>query len=315
MAHGRTSWPLHLPEATFLDLPLEIRNEIYRYSLIASKSITVWSGNKLHDREDVQRDQFFRKISLISCTAVETEVTALHNLSLGLLRCNRIVAHEAVVIFYRWNTFHFASDDNWNPLYVFLQMIGEDNSGQLRNLHIEMLQPRRIWQHIDGTCTTLGNWLFRKVLPYHQHPHKVSGKLVEGKVDDVDPAIEACFRILGKDGPALTLALILAPEYVPGVQLWTDQQDSDLGRWSMEIPDLVERFRQEYTAERGTKSRIEMLWKGNCARAQFTEKKEAIQNIGWEILDAKEAEDSHYNFEHPRLMMQFTLRRKPLTAA
>ena len=147
-------------------------------------------------------------------------------------------------------------------------MIGKENRFHLRNLEIGMIQPEQVWQYSDGTRTSRESWMFRRVLPCYRHPREISENITEGIVDNVDPAIEVCFRILGKDGPAVTLVISLPTATVPGVQSWYDEQRPDRNRWSMELPDITETFKQDYTGKSRTQCCIEVLWKGDYPRMQ-----------------------------------------------
>ena len=126
-------------------------------------------------------------------------------------------------------------------------------------------------------------------------------------VDYLSPAIEACFRILGKHGPALTLRLALERGFLPGATMWHDQQVDDAFPWdSLEVPELVERARREFTA-----GRVAVLWEGEGLRDMFRAQEGDLERKGWEIVDAKEgAILRDYRNWPPILTMHFTLRRK-----
>lgn len=309
----RKGLPLGLsvsPRRSFLELPRELRDKIYRYSLIESEPITVWSGTHGEDEEIPNPPGIF---TLRSWKTVDTNVTTLDRSTLSLLWCNRKVACEAAATLYRWNTFHFVGGNNWNPLYAFLQMIGEENRYSLRSIKMQMCKPKQVWQHLDGTRTSLDSWLFREVIPPIEYMHRHSTPIVKGLVDNLDPAIEACFRILGKNRPALTLMLILDRHYLPGVEVLFDEQHPDRYRFSMDLPVMMETFRQDFTADSGTASRVEILWQGECLKDQFTDQTKLIQESGWEIMDVKEGHNLHDTY--PVLTILFTLRIKKLPVA
>ena len=299
---------------SFLDLPREIRDEVYRYSLVDSKFITIWNGKQTIESPDLGESS--ERCSESTSTFLETTAVKFHDLALGLLRCNRTVASEACVVFYRSNIFHFIGHEVWSPVYLFLEMIGYKNRDYLRYLEIQMHQPQQVWQHPDGTrTTTVYDWRHRKVVPSSGHLSMEPERFVEGIVDHVDPAIRACFRILGKKRRTLTMTLNLDKHYLPGAQLYQDEQRSDNPYpFGMELPDMIEVFRQRYTTEPGTKSCVEVLWKGECIRERFTEQQQLVQKVGWEIIDIRETEHPLDRYG-PMFVTAFTLRRKELIVA
>ena len=307
----RKGLPLSLsisPRPSFLDLPRELRDRIYYYSLVASGPITVWSGT----HEEDEYTNFHGDMTSRSVETVDISMSVIDRSAVSLIRCNRQVSREAAAMFYRWNTFRFLGHDNWNPLYAFLHMIGEENKSNLRILEMEMHEPKQVRQHPDGTLTDTNYWRFRRVLALSPRLQTTPIPYLNGQIEYLDPAIEACFRILGKDRPALTLMLILTPHYLPGVRVMLDEQNPEDYFFSLDIPVMIEKFRQDLTANSGTKSRVEILWKGGCFRDRFVDQIKLIQNSGWMIIDAKE-ECTHRD-TYPVFMMLFTLRRKELSA-
>ena len=302
------------PRPTFLDLPRELRDQVFYYSLVTPEPITVWLGTS---QAPWNRSEGNHTVATSSST--DTQLTTL----LSLLRCHRTVASEAATTFYKSNTFRFVGDDNWSPLYMFLQMIGEKNRGHLRDLVLRMPKPEQVWQHLDGTYTSLGmfdntyaslgSWYSRRVCPSDEVPIGQLSPAVEGTVDRLDPAIKACFRILGRSGPPLTLTLMMDRGLLPGVQLLFNEQHPHYFDWSMVVPDIIERFRQAFTNTSGQASRVEVLWKGKCPKEAFARQMELVQRVGWEIADLKEAEEKNHNYT--QTLTIFILRRKSLTIA
>ena len=308
----RIQWRKGLPlglsisrRTSFLDLPQDIRDNVYHHSLVVSESITVWS--RTHGDDDNTLN-FPGNVTLRSWKTVNTSETVIDCLTLSLLRCNRQVSCEAAAILYRRNIFRFMGANSWNSLYVFLQMIGEENKRNFRNLEMEILTPKPLWQHPDGTLTTLHSWRFREVTPFDPRFQSNSTPIVPGLVDRLDLAIEACFRIFGKDRSSLTLILILNKYYLPGVQVMFDEQYEYC--FSLDLPLMIENFRQDLIANPGATSQVEVLWKGECLRDYFANQMGLIQESGCVIIDAKERY-IHYD-TYPIHAMLFTLRRKEL---
>ena len=321
----RKGQPLGLslsPRIGFLDLPLELRNQIYRHSLVASEPITVWSGSIGESEEDPGNHPAF--LILTSWTKVEAAIPNLYELDWALFRCNRQVSREAAATLYQFNTFRLQNSSPdvpgashghscWNALYVFLQMIGEDNRSHLQSLDLHLPKPTQVWQHADGTRTSLTSWQFRQVIPQSEYLQRYSAPVAEGMVDHVDPAMEACFRILGKTGSALSLVLRLDPHLLPGAQMMFDEQHPDSHHFGLDLPILIEHLRRDFTADSGTASRVDVLWKGECLRDRFTDQMGRIQDQGWVIVD--QAEGSVGHDRHAVLTMRFTLRRKEASRA
>ena len=313
----RISWrkgrPLSLsisPRKDFLDLPRELRDKVYYYSLSASEPIMVWSGRpEMDDDKDDPSD----RLTMRSYKAVEPRSTTLDHLALSLLLCNRQVSHEVAPILYHWNTFRFAGDRTWSALYVFLQMIGEESRDSLRSLELQIPQPQRVWQYADGTYTSLTDWPFREVIAQSAYLQRNSPPFAEGRVDHLDPAIEACFRILGRNRLPLSLVLELDMHFLPGLTMFHDPHSYGDWDFSLDLPVVIEKCRQELTADSGATSKVEVLWKGECWRDQFTRQTKRIQDKGWVILDAKEGYIPHDTY--PQYTMQFTLRRKEESVA
>ena len=317
----RISWrkglPLGIcvsPRVGFLDLPRELRDKIYHYSLVVSEPITVWSGTHEED-DDILRSDSPRSVTRRSRTTVDTHSPILHHLALSLLYCNRQVCYEALAILYLYNTFRFTGDSNWNPLYAFLQMIGEENRRRLRSLEMQIPQPMHVWQHADGTRTSMHGWRFSEVIAQGAFAQSSSLSIVGQikMVDHLDPAIEACFRILGKNRPSLSFVLVLDRHYLPGVRVMYDEQHRYAYCFSLDMPVMIEKCRQHFTADHGVTSQVEVLWKGECIRDQFTKQTTLIQDKGWVIVEAKEGYIHHDRY--PLDTMLFTLRRKETSVA
>lgn len=230
---------------------------------------------------------------------------------LGLLRCNHVVGREAAAIFYQWNTFRVTGYDVWNPFYRVLKTIGNENRSKLRRLIVNIPRPKRLEQDSHGVRK-----MFEWYMPFERvhscgHPEI---RTLDSEHHYLDPAIEACFRILGKPGSNITLEIVLPAGFVPGAEVWIESQVPDFYCWnSIEILDSIERSRKEFG------SRVEVVWKGSGLRHLFLQQKELIQERGWEILEAKEGEISpqapaHFPQWGPILTVLFVLRRKESAA-
>jgi hypothetical protein len=145
----RRGEPLSLIKYTsvsFLDLPREIRNQIYYHVLFLPDPITVCSMHYEYTTES--RDG---RHSLIESITMDPIYPILAPPMLALMYCNRQVAVEATASFYNLNTFRFAGHDTWQPMYQWLSIIGAGARAQLRNLMVEVQRPRRLTQDRHGS--------------------------------------------------------------------------------------------------------------------------------------------------------------------
>ena len=298
------------PRKGFLNLPRELRDKVYCYSLSSLDPIVVWSGSLGQDDDKYESSG---SLTIRYWKTVEAKSANLNHLALSVLLCNRQVSREAARILYRWNTFRFTGDHNWSPLYAFLRMIGEESRDSLRSLELQMSQPQRVWQHADGTRTSLCTWPFPEVIAQSAYLQRDTPPFAEGTVDDLDPAIEACFRIIGKNGSPLSLVLLLDMHLLPGLEMLHDLHCGTEWTFSLDLPVVIERCRQEFTADSCGTSQVEVLWKGECWGDRFTSQTRFIRDNGWVILDAKRR---YIDLDrHPIFTMLFTLRRKEHWAA
>lgn len=93
--------------ASFLSLPGEVRNKVYKHLLISEKTITPWKGG--------------------------------HGLSPTILATNSLVNQEASALLYGENSLFLAPDYPQRDVAEdFLASIGELNAGKIRSLYLEV---------------------------------------------------------------------------------------------------------------------------------------------------------------------------------
>ena len=290
---------------------------IYFYGLVASEPITVWSGTYRDEDSlsETYRDEesldHLGKVTRKSWKTVDTNITASDDFALGLLLCSQQISRDAAATLYRQNTFRFMGDDNWSPLYAFLVMIGPENRRNLRNLEMQMPKPKQVLQHPDGTRTSLDDWPFSEVIPFNRRLLYHSTPNEDGCVDHLDPAIEACFRIFGKSRPALTLTLRLDRHLLPG--LFDYKHPRDFHYFSMDLPVMIEKLRQDLTTGPSGKSQVDVLWKGECLRGRFADQADKqIRGNGWVIVEREDGYFDHDGLSDNRIILTtlFTLRWK-----
>ncbi|EPE34006.1 hypothetical protein GLAREA_07019 [Glarea lozoyensis ATCC 20868] len=229
--------------------------------------------------------------------------TLLEELAFGLLQASKTIASEAALEFYSGNAFHFGGNPVWNPFYGWLDLIGLKNRSYLRKISLEIVRPQAfIANHLDIRVLALARLDFdfrRQKLVSCSEPTEESDLLF------LDPAIEACFRILGMHGPQLLLKLFLAPLFLPGVHvLWPNFHDRDSECWSslsLHIPRSIEEYRKKFS------SRADVVWFGMGRKEFFYAQADDIRENGWEILETKDMLDGFvYN---PHWETYFMVRR------
>jgi len=268
----------------FLDLPREIRDRIYHEALVALEPIIVCSLDlkpkdylfPIPDDEDrpTHEEKYVQS----------HEDPILGELAMSLFRTSIQIANEAKAVFYSFNTFHIGGTQVWNPLYGFLDMIGSRNRSLLRKISVELDKPERLRTDDHGA---------RLICRQHRFPFQRVVSCGHKKDEDdrnrgaylADPAIEACFRILGTAGSTLEMELQLKPPFLPGVNVWVDDPSSsdEAGHpwYSLELPDFIERCRREFAPG------VELLWTGIGKQDLFLESVEKIEARGWEILETR----------------------------
>jgi hypothetical protein len=188
--------------------------------------------------------------------------------------------------------FRGRGEDTGDPLFGFLDCIGQDNRNDLKNLEIEFNVPRSVHVRPDGIVTNPGGhpWWTCKVLPqYHYH------NAYPDPLDyEVQPAIEACFKILGSYGGVLNLTLDVYHDTLPGTKGGVDRWNS----WSAALLDLIEDFNRQYTTRR-----VLVKWRGSFKQKLYAHYEKDLRR-DWEILEARD--DPGHEEKH------FILRRRLL---
>ncbi|KAI9675765.1 MAG: hypothetical protein M1817_001132 [Caeruleum heppii] len=117
----------------FLDLPPEIRNQIYEQALVSPDPIDLWPESKPDvvdvdlqlGHGDVNRGALVRSLSKFR------PAIAIH-----LLRACRQINREAIPFLFGCNDFRFTNEKGWIMLYVFLTHIGLSNMKHITRLHV-----------------------------------------------------------------------------------------------------------------------------------------------------------------------------------
>lgn len=305
-----------------MNLPQEVRDEIYTLSLNSSSAIIVHSSKLTctwqTDETSAESNKNSRLVMQLKLDQSATR-SSVQDLVLGLLRCNRATTVEASKIFYSKNVFSFIGDHDWTPIITWLEAIGEQNRDYLTSLEATIRRLSTSWQYSDGSRALIRNFRNNEFFP--RSVHFTCPKTVpEGEVENINPAIETVFSILGRYryslGPKLTLTLLLHFDLIPGIIVLTTNEDVEISYFSMDLPNLMEHWCANYTTGHDSRP-VEVLWKAESFREESIGKRNLIEAQGWEILNEEGAERLQIIRNDPREYkpyptMKFTLRRKEL---
>lgn len=131
-----------LQDSPFLNLPAEIREQIYYISLVRDSSIDLWPGKYTEKSPTgevyrLQEDlEFIRK-----------------EMGTGLFTTCKQIYYEASNIFWSRNTFRFSDDIYWFGARRFLAQIGPRAISQLQSLELFVPVMDAVWgdpSHGDG---------------------------------------------------------------------------------------------------------------------------------------------------------------------
>jgi hypothetical protein len=292
---------------TFLDLSRELRDRIYSEALTSPNPIIVCSINidsyEDHSLMARMEPDYFKddegRMIHEDKFIIASKAALLKELAFGLLRASKTIANEAALALYSSNTFHFGGSYVWNPFYGWLDLIGRENRSYLRRISLELVKPRELKSNDLGIRTLGDRYDFRR-------QKVVSCSLpTADALDFVDPAIEACFRTLGRRGPQLKMKLLLERPFLPGVNLWVpnpENYESVLWPWLLlDIPRNLERCRAEFS------NRVDVLWFGKGRKDMFFKHTKEIREKGWDVVKTKEKH--HFSQFLDYWEIDFVLRR------
>lgn len=276
------------PSTNFFSLSREIRDEIYQHALISSEPIIAWSGH--YDIIDgyglAERKKPWSAKSSKLVTSCKLIYSSVSHLSMGLLRCNRLIAAESAQVFYTRNTFAFRRFFAVDLIISWLVDIGLHNRGSLRSMEIELMPPQECWQLPDGSRRGIVNKrYYERVFQRNKNLYLRSGEATEGMVENIHPAIETIFSLLGENkwSPKLTVTFLPESRYLPGYK----EIGSPAQR--MDLPNLIEVFRAKHTSTPGVSREVDVLWKGNgCHLRKVNAAKFPFETNNWEVVEWRE---------------------------
>ncbi|KAH6677606.1 hypothetical protein B0J14DRAFT_584710 [Halenospora varia] len=316
------------PPLTFLSLPREIRDKIYDLALVSVSPIIAWKGSWKFELHYFPKPEGQLVPDLSSCIRwrnIDQEAisASLRPVNVKLILCNKTVSHEAALVFYRKNTFSFLGEHNWDPIVSWLEAIGAENRNSLLLMEIDAYRPDAVWQRSSGERVMEPAGYTREEI-YPRHPYlplpTSENALRYGPVENINPAVETIFILLGRmeSEQKLTIVMQLPLYLYPGARTPRGEWDSSpwRGWYSMDLPNLVEKFRSLHT------QRVEVLWKGEECRQELEDQQAIIERIGWDInvLPSKHDElhpNPEYHGCHPVTgewrIAKYILKRKELT--
>jgi hypothetical protein len=331
--------PSDLRSLNFMSLPREVRDEIYTLTLFSPSPIIVWKGewiNELLDRdaEYTSYADFIARAEHIWRRVIDQSATktSLDSLSTNMLFCTKVISQEAAEVFYKKNTFAFLGHHNWDPVVSWLEMIGGQNRNHLSNLEINAYKPDEVWQRHSGERVEHPDLGSREpIYPRNSHLHVRRRPFKYGLVDNINPALETIFRLLGQreSTQKLTLNFKLCGDYPGEGAIYQEGNQHPQNGWhSMDLPNLIEKFRTLYTLPPSDSSEplVQVLWKGECrplvwhrlddvvSRIVILDHVKNIESHGWELeISPMKEDDSKWKpHDERRHVPTFVMRRKPL---
>ena len=145
-------------DSPFLNLPAEIRNQIYRAALVSPSPIDLCPANYAYDQEDMEANAVLQQRSLAlgkfdnvksvhgsnqpTQVAFRLQSSLQHvrqHLVVQLLSVCRQIYNEAAGYFWSANVWRFTEDEDWEILFRFLLTIGPSATSRVKRL--EALAP------------------------------------------------------------------------------------------------------------------------------------------------------------------------------
>lgn len=242
------------PKLGFMSLPPELRLAIYEQLLITDKTIII--GPRRYPASG-KKSSKTKKNTWCSGTAIRFGV------HLDILRCNKLIQHEAAHVLYSRNAFKIPrlfdgssvvpsrSNKAWLYLVQWLEMIGPRNRRILADLHIGH----------SKECISVDEPLLRKAM-----------------------------RLLGKDKDRRCTLTVQIADYIPGVPFYPGIFPAPTIMASMMFPRMLERVRRGSGKSQG----IEIFWRATVRRNNVPGKWEnlatRIAEQGWEIVEYESCE-------------------------
>jgi len=121
---------------SLLDLPAEVRNLIYHFTLVKDESIDLWPASRHCVNGFLEEGAGPRDHGGDMGIFGQVMRVMRRGLQVNLLRTCKSISSEATPILYGRNEFRFTMEDCWVPLHTFLITIGERNRAFIRSLSV-----------------------------------------------------------------------------------------------------------------------------------------------------------------------------------
>ncbi|PQE30578.1 Ribosomal l32 protein [Rutstroemia sp. NJR-2017a WRK4] len=287
----RPRLPRNFPPLTFFSFPREIRDKIYHYALVSTSHITVWKGKLHYDYvrlyKGAQLIGWGEPTSRLIWRTVSHEETSasLSTININLLFSSKTVSQEAAMVFYNKNAFAFEGDHNWDPIVLWLKTIGIDNRNSLAAVEVCGKRPDQVWQNRFGErLPHPGRWTMEEIYPRHPYLGAPTDGFKYGCVDNINPALEEVFVLLGqRTSEKKTTIIMRTDSRYPGggaISVEPDDPCPEYGWYSMELPNLIEKFLELHCSHSERRS-VEVVWKGLTYQRVLTT--EFMENLGWNV--------------------------------
>ncbi|KAF8852471.1 hypothetical protein BDZ45DRAFT_678333 [Acephala macrosclerotiorum] len=327
---------------TFLDLPREIRDIIYKLVLISPTPLIAWSGMLLEDLTESEVVVDFREWvcwegtpQIFDIHGYQINALPVERLAISMALVSRDVSREAAEVFWSNNSFRFIGDNwLWDTVLQWLIGIGPTNRRYLSHLEFQLRRPQHVWQFSDppGARTQLlerapgHQWSHamamenarEMVYPRNKHlilpkPGSPGGQGLEGVVENISPKLEIVFKMLAQPGKwsKVRLTMLLPSHLVPGKSIPLDAhrrvEISEV--WmGMDLPNVMEVCRQKHVTEGGRD--LEILWKCKDYGREVQSARESLESLGWELMHFRHDSYSTINMDWKT---SFTMKRRPVS--
>lgn len=328
---------------TFLDLPREIRDIIYKLVLISTTPLIAWSGMPLEELSKSKEVVDFREWvfweanpQIFDIYGYLVNALPVERLAISMSLVSRDISREAAEIFWSNNSFRFLGDNwIWDTVLQWLIGIGSINRRYLSHLEFQLRRPQHVWQFLDppGARTQLlerSHGYQRShamaienaremVYPRNKHlilpnPGSAGGQSLEGVVENISPKLETVFKMLAQPGKwsKIRLTMLLPSHLVPGKSILREPRRRRLGpskAWmSMDLPNVMEICREKHVTKWGRD--LEILWKCKDYGKDVQVARESLESLGWELMHFRHDSYSTLNMDWNT---SFTMKRRPLS--
>ena len=264
----------NLLQSKFLQLPSEVRCTIYSFCLVSPSSIVVWAAIRSDIAKALGHLVWDRQAT----------VSSTQNLALGLLHCSTTVATESAQIFYSKNSFRF---QRANQSHVIAWPINiDDNRNFLASVEIALQQRNIAWRRSHGSCAKLLCFDEKDLASHPAYLAPPKRPYQEGQVDITDPTIKTIISLLAKRESHNNHRVMTC--YLGSIRdVLCDMALCGLGFPSTFSSNSVQIWRTIYFSDTNNDA-MDVVWKAGLERDVFYEKRDSIEELGWNIFDVHE---------------------------